>query len=163
MELAEYVEQCKVDSIAWFGEDNAKALTVHALGLAGEAGEVVNIVRQLLNGQVKWDQDTWSQLAVEVIDTLTYVFTIANILQVDLDQTFWNKREFNVERFGESPIVVDRLRPDVSGEVGDGSPPVRPRSFSSERHDRVHIGGVGGSSELREDEVHQATPDDGGT
>lgn len=98
--------QASEDSKRWFPEIHdqgmAYVLTHSALGLAGEAGEVVDEVK-------KWhrkpgqplDDARKAKLGAELIDTLIYLMHIATVAGIDLETEFYKKREFNEARFGK--------------------------------------------------------------
>lgn len=100
MDLDERAIQAFADNVDWFPE-HSEDVVHHALGLAGEAGEVANVVK-------KWDRGTMTQedmvklLQEELPDVLTYVFSIAGMFQIDLEHAYDSKRNYNSMRFQEA-------------------------------------------------------------
>jgi NTP pyrophosphatase (non-canonical NTP hydrolase) len=88
------------DNVDWF-PDLAHDVVHHALGLCGEAGEVANEVK-------KFDRRSFSQqeliekLKGELPDVLVYVFSIAGMFNIDLEEAYDAKRRFNAKRFQSS-------------------------------------------------------------
>lgn len=70
----------------------------HALGLAGEAGEVANVVKKFDRGSLS-QEEMIEELQGELPDVLIYVFSIAGMYGIDLEAAYNSKREFNIERF----------------------------------------------------------------
>jgi len=96
---------CLSDSGRWFPR-TGNNLTVHTLGLVGEAGEFADVVKKAMRGsappiKIEPDNPTRAVLIEELVDTLIYVGNIAALLQVDLEAAFNTKREINEERFGD--------------------------------------------------------------
>jgi NTP pyrophosphatase (non-canonical NTP hydrolase) len=91
---------CTADSERWFPhlKDDLKH---QVLGLCGEAGELANLIK-------KWDRGTMSEeelsmlAAGELADILVYLCTTANVLNVDLEKEFNDKRRINDVRFGNT-------------------------------------------------------------
>jgi len=88
------------DNIDWF-PDLANDVIHHALGLAGEAGEVANVVKKFDRGSFDQTQ-LIEKLKDELPDVLTYVFSIAGMFSIDLEAAYDAKRKFNAERFGKA-------------------------------------------------------------
>lgn len=100
------------DSEAWFPsvhKRGRKATAMHyALGLAGEVGEVLDVIKKAdicgwvtdcdLHADGKHDAEA---LAAELADALTYLLALASRLGVDLDAAYEAKRAVNVERWGD--------------------------------------------------------------
>lgn len=93
-------KQALEDSRRWFpGTANSIAFTV--LALAGEVGEVANIVKKIERGsfdlrsaKVRYD------LSMEVADVFTYLVLLSGQLGVDLVKLYNLKRIENEQRFG---------------------------------------------------------------
>lgn len=100
------------DSEAWFpmvhGRGRKATVLHYALGLGGEAGEVLDVVKKAdicgwshhceLHADGKHDLDA---LGSELADALTYLLALASRLGVDLDAAYAAKRSVNVERWGD--------------------------------------------------------------
>jgi NTP pyrophosphatase (non-canonical NTP hydrolase) len=98
MDLNDLAHQAHRDSKQWFPA-NAADLKHHTLGLAGEAGEVANIVKKLDRGDVSLD-DVRKDLAEEVTDVLIYAMNIFALIGVDPNVMWDLKRAKNKKRFG---------------------------------------------------------------
>ncbi len=71
-----------------------------SMALAGEAGELLEIFQWLTPDQsVDLDQATIHHVGEELVDVLQYVVRIADLLDIDLDEAFWDKFERNSERY----------------------------------------------------------------
>lgn len=85
MQLNEYQRQANTFAIK--NDDSQIDTTIMALGIAGEAGEVVDKWKKILayhNGKVT-DEDK-AELAKEIGDTLWYLATFAERLELPLDE-----------------------------------------------------------------------------
>lgn len=107
-DLADLQSRSLEDSRRWFPhlhEDVKTEITHFAMGLGGEVGEVLNLVK-------KWHRDhatgrpfpTGSDLhrdlAEELADVQIYLAALAEILGVDLGEEVRAKADRNEDRFG---------------------------------------------------------------
>lgn len=103
-------DQCVKDSKRWFPtaipidsndpSDKIKALMHHTLSLAGEAGEVANIVKKIDRGSLDLTTEVVQHdLREEVTDVFIYLLNLAGILDIDLLAQYMAKRNKNVARF----------------------------------------------------------------
>lgn len=105
------------DSERWFPrlhEDTHRALVVaYTLGLAGEAGEVANLVK-------KWNRDgaavsrsdrEQADLAAELADVFTYLLLLADECNVDIVKAYRLKRRHNRTRWDRRMVKVADLDP----------------------------------------------------
>lgn len=102
-ELHELQAQTAADSRRWFPamHESAGRLLVHcALGVAGEVGEVVNLVKKYNRGDFPSLVAVENELAEELADVVIYAMLMASALGVDLAEEISRKREINAERFG---------------------------------------------------------------
>jgi NTP pyrophosphatase (non-canonical NTP hydrolase) len=99
MDLNELAHQAFGDSRRWFPE-RATDLRHHILGLAGESGEVANLVKKLDRGDVTLD-DIRKDLAEELTDVLIYTLNAFAIIGVDPNKVWDIKRAKNIRRFGD--------------------------------------------------------------
>lgn len=107
-----------LQEMLWEQEENTKRwfprlthdLRHMALGLAGEAGEVVNLIKKLDRGDFELDDITDGNnvsvtkrdlIAEEVADVLIYALNIWCALGVDPDRVLREKNEYNELRFGK--------------------------------------------------------------
>ncbi|MFQ5884531.1 MAG: MazG-like family protein [Thermoplasmata archaeon] len=67
------------------------------LALAGEIGELCNLVKKETRDQVSMKE----VIAEEMADILIYLCMMANSLGVDLEEEFYRKQKKNIQRFGE--------------------------------------------------------------
>lgn len=101
--MASLAAEARANSERWFPlvhdpEQAAVPLLVHyALGLAGEAGEVANLVKkQLRGGRVYGDQFLGDELA----DVFIYLLLLADEAGIDLQAAYERKRDICEERWG---------------------------------------------------------------
>src|ERR1700743_1526045 len=71
MNLNDMIESCTLDSKQWFPK--AQTLPNMTLCLAGEVGEVANMVKKVVRGTMELDTETTGYLAEEVVDCLIYL------------------------------------------------------------------------------------------
>jgi NTP pyrophosphatase (non-canonical NTP hydrolase) len=103
--LSELIAQCKQDGKRWF--PNNQSLEFLGLCLAGEVGEVANIIKKIGLGRVSPnDSHAQEHLAEEIIDVLIYLCSMMGhsyFENVDWMQVWNEKRTFNESRF--NPIL----------------------------------------------------------
>jgi NTP pyrophosphatase (non-canonical NTP hydrolase) len=98
----ELSRECLLDSRRWF-PGTAVSLVHYCLGLAGEAGEFIDIVKKIDRGSADPTSAAIKrQLAMEITDVFIYVLSIAAVLGIDLEETYKMKRAENEKRFGGS-------------------------------------------------------------
>jgi NTP pyrophosphatase (non-canonical NTP hydrolase) len=101
MNLTDLAHQCYADNKAWFPE-KANDLVHHALGLAGEAGEVANWIKKIDRGTHSLDAGkVRKEIGEEVVDVLIYALSLCAILGINPDEMWKVKRAFNQKRFGK--------------------------------------------------------------
>jgi NTP pyrophosphatase (non-canonical NTP hydrolase) len=85
-------------------QDLALRLEYLTNALAGEVGEVANLVKKVVRsvvygrGDLRLDH-VRQELAEEIADVFTYLLTIAGLLGLDLEKTYLQKLEKNRKRF----------------------------------------------------------------
>lgn len=100
MNLGHMTTQCTVDSTRWFPE--AQKLDTMVLCLAGEVGEVANLVKKVIRGSITVEDAMDQGLAEEIIDVLIYLCNLMGLKEfdeVDWKQIWDAKRAYNKERF----------------------------------------------------------------
>lgn len=102
MELNDLVQQCKEDSEKWFPSWE-RDMNYLGLCLGGEIGEFQNILKKIIRGDVKNDEMAFSALATELVDILIYLAIIAGSMNLNLQEVYDAKRQFNDERFTQPP------------------------------------------------------------
>ena len=108
MELQEIVQQCIKDSRDWFGEDLANNIPHHCLALAGEVGELCNLIKKLQRKSLDINDETvQNDIAMEITDCFIYLCNLAALMGMDLGKAYDTKRFFNVERFSDAPVAGD--------------------------------------------------------
>ncbi len=104
--LCKIAAKARANSERWFplvhNPDQAVVpLYVHyALGLAGEAGEVANLVKKLLRFGHDKGTDATPALADELADVFTYLLLLADECGVDLMSAYEAKKAICEERWG---------------------------------------------------------------
>jgi NTP pyrophosphatase (non-canonical NTP hydrolase) len=96
----ELTRECLNDSQRWF-PGTAVSLVHYCLGLAGETGEFIDIVKKIDRGSADPRSAAIKrQLAMELTDVFIYVLNAAALLGIDLEETYKMKRAENERRFG---------------------------------------------------------------
>lgn len=102
--LVVLARQCLDDTKMWFPRTKPAevqdALWFHGPCMMGEAGEFVNKLKKVVRGSASFDEMK-SSLVDELTDTFTYMLSCAGLLDVDLIEEYFKKREFNSRRFGK--------------------------------------------------------------
>jgi NTP pyrophosphatase (non-canonical NTP hydrolase) len=104
--LTRLVMACMDDSMKWFGATVSYNVPHMTLALAGEVGELANLVKKIDRGSISWDDpDVQFQVKMEITDIFIYLLNLAGLTQTNLYQAFLVKRQENQDRFGkkESP------------------------------------------------------------
>lgn len=92
--------ECMEDSKRWF-PDTASSLIQYCLGLAGETGEFIDIIKKVHRGSKDIQNAVVKrQLAMELTDAFIYILNLAALLGIDLEETYKLKRAENEKRFG---------------------------------------------------------------
>jgi NTP pyrophosphatase (non-canonical NTP hydrolase) len=103
--LGELQDRAIRDSRAWFPTVHAtrqSALVHFALGIAGEVGELVNLIKKA-NRSDDFDGFTgehYKDLAFEIADVAIYLLDIASELDIDLADAIEDKRAVLIKRWG---------------------------------------------------------------
>lgn len=108
MLLGDMIRDCVEDSARWFPGE-AQGMPNLVLCLAGEVGEVANIVKKVVRGSLRME-DAMETLPEEIIDVLIYLCNLmGHETFVDVNwQAIWNKkRAYNEARFGEFQKALD--------------------------------------------------------
>lgn len=135
MWLGDMVGDCVEDSERWF-PGKAQTLPNLVLCLAGEVGEVANIVKKIVRGSVELDE-VQLDLNEEIVDVLVYLCNLMGAKEfqdVDWAAIWEQKRQFNENRFGdhrsESQRYIEGLPQQVRAEMG--LEPERKQTWQSE-------------------------------
>lgn len=98
--LNDRVQQATFDTRNWFPHLDGN-LSHMVIAFGGEAGEVLNAYKKWDRSEaIDIDDATRAKMADELADVLVYLFCIAGMLEVDLEEEYDRKREFNIGRFG---------------------------------------------------------------
>lgn len=102
--VAELEKQCMEDSVRWFGDTvdpkNISGIIHHTLALAGEVGELANIIKKIDRGSLDPRQPRVRfDLSMELTDVFIYVLNLGALLGVDLEEAYKQKRAVNEQRF----------------------------------------------------------------
>lgn len=113
------------NSRRWFPQLHERSLleqVVHqTLGLAGEAGEVANLIKKVnRTGGAELGQD----FADELADVFTYLLNLAELTSVDLESAFHRKQAVCEERWGPRSATEATQEPRATPEGSEGPPPV---------------------------------------
>lgn len=98
MTIEEITTQCREDSQRWF-PDTEDGLAFMVLALAGEVGELANLVKKVERGTHTMTQ-LKEEMGKEAIDVLIYLCNIFYLLDIKPSEVYRAKREFNERRFG---------------------------------------------------------------
>lgn len=96
-QLVGMAESALYDTERWFPK--TRNLPFMGLALAGEVGEVCNLLKKVERGTHTLDEIR-AELKEEVVDVFTYLLNIAAMLNLDLEEGYETKRTKNGKRFG---------------------------------------------------------------
>jgi NTP pyrophosphatase (non-canonical NTP hydrolase) len=105
--LSHLIRQCTGDSSRWFPKNQDLAFTT--LAMAGEVGEVANLVKKVVRGSHELEE-VLGDLEEEVVDVLIYLLNLMGAKEFEgVDwMMIWNrKRAFNAARFGPRVEIID--------------------------------------------------------
>jgi NTP pyrophosphatase (non-canonical NTP hydrolase) len=111
--LVALAKQCIGDSERWFGDtgETHKDLGFLVLALAGEVGELANIVKKVERGSLSIrNAKVRHDIVMETTDVFVYLLNIAALLNIDLERTYHMKRAENEERFTEQRVWREKTR-----------------------------------------------------
>lgn len=124
--LVEMAAENYEDSCRWFPNMDHNDLGHTILCLAGEVGELANIYKKEMRGthQIGYEE----AFKFELVDVFTYLLKLAAAADIDLYQAYYEKREYNEERFGplrslpqqvlaEAGLVPERRQNWQTGEL----------------------------------------------
>lgn len=98
IDLYDMAQIAKEDSQRWFPETSGN-LFFTAGCLAGEVGEVLNLLKKVERGSHDME-DVEAKVVEEVADVFTYLLKLAGEMDIDLEQEYKKKRQINEARFG---------------------------------------------------------------
>jgi NTP pyrophosphatase (non-canonical NTP hydrolase) len=98
--LQQLRDEAKSDSELWF-PGTSNDLMYHSLGLGGESGEFLNVVKKLARGSLTL-QEAVPMMRDELTDVFVYFLTSASVLDMDIMEEYRRKRAINAKRFGRS-------------------------------------------------------------
>lgn len=91
------------ESRFWFPDVHAtqhNAVVHFALGIAGEVGELVNLVKKVNRRSKTWEE-VHEEVRFEMADVLIYLCDMASELGIDLERAVNDKRRVLIERWGD--------------------------------------------------------------
>lgn len=77
---------------------NPQMLEYLALALCGEAGEVANVIKKVIRGDVSYEEQR-EHVIEEVTDVLIYILKFAYQMNFDLESAYLDKMKKNKDRF----------------------------------------------------------------
>ena len=79
-------------------DENIEMLEFLLISMFGEIGETANLVKKSVRGDFKLETIK-EQLSEEIADIFIYLMQICIQLDIDLENSYLNKRKKNMERF----------------------------------------------------------------
>ena len=102
--LSEMSKQCLANSRRWFptatNRGDERSILHMTLGLAGEVGEVVEVIKKLDRDDAVLTGDK-SELALELADVFAYLLNLAELCGIDLGVAHDAKQEICEQRYQE--------------------------------------------------------------
>lgn len=101
------MNQCKQDSERWF-PGRTQSLAFMALALAGEVGEVANLIKKVERGTSSFHL-VRDELEMEIVDVLIYLCNLMGLPEfesTDWMKVWYEKRAFNQHRFSPEVRVL---------------------------------------------------------
>ena len=98
MDLRE-IQRIEVDdSPHYFPDHNSSGLEYLGVALAGEVGEVCNEIKKWSRGDFPFSE-LQNRLSDELPDVLIYLVMLAGSLDIDLEEAWEEKKEYNDQRY----------------------------------------------------------------
>lgn len=119
--LNEMREQAYKDSMEWFPEchDTDERYLIHAaLGLAGETGEAVDVIKKWHRRPREIAELDRAVLGAELADVFIYLLHICSATGIDLEAQVVMKTEFNRARFSKRE-PVEKYSADWTSDFDD--------------------------------------------
>lgn len=101
MKLQEEFDIKHTSNFNWnekINDENIEMLEFLLISMFGEIGETANLVKKSVRGDFKLESIK-EQLSEEIADIFIYLMKICIQLDIDLENSYLNKREKNIERF----------------------------------------------------------------
>ena len=101
MKLQEEFDIKHTSNFIWnekINDENIEMLEFLLISMFGEIGETANLVKKSVRGDFKLESIK-EQLSEEIADIFIYLMKICIQLDIDLENSYLNKREKNMERF----------------------------------------------------------------
>lgn len=101
MKLQEEFDIKHTSNFNWsekINDNNIEMLEFLLISMFGEIGETANLVKKSVRGDFKLESIK-EQLSEEIADIFIYLMKICIQLDIDLENSYLNKREKNMERF----------------------------------------------------------------
>jgi NTP pyrophosphatase (non-canonical NTP hydrolase) len=109
MDLQGMIKDCVDDSGRWF-PGAAQDLPNLVLCMAGEVGEVANLVKKIVRGSITLEDARDQGLEEEIVDVLIYLCNLMGAKEfanVNWERIWVEKRKFNEQRFGRFENGLD--------------------------------------------------------
>ena len=84
-------------------KDQQRGLEKTLLWLVSEIGEVSDLVAK--NGNYKHDENIKQELKLEIADCQAWLYSVANLLEIDVEQAFFEKYPHKCPRCGNNPCI----------------------------------------------------------
>lgn len=84
-------------------DDNPEVLEHTALCLAGEVGELANIIKKVSRGDLGYSEAR-ALIAEEIADVFAYTLKIANQVGLSVEEVYMEKMAINAEKFKKYEI-----------------------------------------------------------
>ena len=101
MKLQEEFDIKHTSNFNWnekINDENIEMLEFLLISMFGEIGETANLVKKSVRGDFKLESIK-EQLSEEIADIFIYLMKICIQLDIDLENSYLNKKEKNMERF----------------------------------------------------------------
>ena len=101
MKLQEEFDIKHTSNFNWnekINDENIEMLEFLLISMFGEIGETANLVKKSVRGDFKLESIK-EQLSEEIADIFIYLMKICIQLDIDLENSYLNKRKKNMERF----------------------------------------------------------------
>ena len=91
----------KLMSDIYLEKDRKRGLEKTVLWLVSEVGELSELIAK--NGNIDTNQDLKNNVRLELADCIAWVFSVANLLNIDVEEAFLKKYPFSCPRCHSLP------------------------------------------------------------
>jgi NTP pyrophosphatase (non-canonical NTP hydrolase) len=123
VEIVDLIDTALMDSERWFPDKAHEPFFVAAC-MAGEAGEVINLMKKVERGTHTWTPEMKTDVAEEIADVFTYMLGLCGALEINLEEEYHKKRKANDIRFSARRALTEEAITSLTQVIRHAGPPM---------------------------------------